>query len=106
MQPEEPTPTDDWSQPPSDDRQGRQVRPHPGDVGKKDATISLWTGIIGLVVLGVVLGTVAMVYGWRSLSQTQRERMAGQRMAVWGIALGVVDVAVFVVLLLFLNTSS
>jgi hypothetical protein len=55
-------------------------------------------GIVGLVLFNFILGPLAIVFGGVGLTRANRGA-AHRHMAVAGIILGVVDIAIFVVLL-------
>lgn len=70
----------------------------PSDTARRDGVIALICGFVGLFILGVVLGAVAIFFG-------ERARRAGAGgMATAGFILGIVDVALFVLLLVARGT--
>jgi hypothetical protein len=64
----------------------------PGDAGRRDGAIALTCGIIGLLVLSIVLGPVAIFFG-------NRGRRSGSGTATAGFVLGIIDVVLFVLYL-------
>jgi hypothetical protein len=62
------------------------------------AVAGLVCGIVGLFILNVILGPLAIIFGGVSWSKANNGA-THKAMAVWSVALGIVDVAVFVVLL-------
>ncbi len=70
-----------------------------GSTARRDATISLVAGIIGLFFLGLIAGVVAIVFG-------QRARRAGAGgMATAGFVLGIVDVVLWLVGLIAFSSN-
>jgi hypothetical protein len=68
------------------------------------AVTALVTGIVGLclswvAVLDLVLPIVAIVFGAVGMSQTRTKGMAGRGMAIAGLVMGIITVAVFGVIL-------
>ena len=63
------------------------------------AIASLVCGIVGLLLFGVILGTVALVLGSKARSRigSQPERLKGSGMALAGMILGAIDLVAFVV---------
>ncbi|MEV0848369.1 DUF4190 domain-containing protein [Streptomyces sp. NPDC049954] len=61
------------------------------------AIASLVLGIVGLFFLGIILGILAIVFGYLALKQASRNGMAKA-----GLILGVVDV-VFAVVMMFVS---
>ncbi len=62
------------------------------------AVAGLVCGIVGLLLFNVILGPLAIIFGGVGLSRANRG--AGHRtMAIWAIALGIVDLVIFGVLL-------
>jgi hypothetical protein len=57
------------------------------------AIAGLVCGIVGLLILPIVLGPLAIVFGAVALRQT------GSAMAKWALALGVVDILLMIVML-------
>jgi hypothetical protein len=62
------------------------------------AVASMVCGIVGLVLFNVILGPLAIIFGGIGLARANRGA-AHHHMAVAGIVLGVIDIALFVVLL-------
>lgn len=70
-----------------------------GGTARRDATISLVAGMIGLFFLGLIAGVVAIIFG-------QRARRAGAGgMATAGFALGIVDIVLWLVGLIALSSN-
>jgi hypothetical protein len=62
------------------------------------AIAGLVCGIVGLFLFNIVLGPLAIIFGSIGLSRSRRGAGHGT-MSGWSIALGIVDIAVFVALL-------
>ncbi|MGH3635188.1 MAG: DUF4190 domain-containing protein [Mycobacterium sp.] len=62
------------------------------------AIAALVCGIIGLFLLNIILGPLAIIFGGVGLSHAKRGA-AHHGMALAGVILGIVDVIIFVVLL-------
>jgi hypothetical protein len=76
----------------------RVTGPETRAAGNGMAIAGLVCGIIGLFFFSVILGPLAIIFGGIGLSRAGRG--AGHRtMSIWGIALGILDVVLFVVLL-------
>jgi uncharacterized Tic20 family protein len=69
----------------------------PRPVGR--AVASLVTGIIGLLIFGIILGPIAI---WLGVSAKNDPAQGGEGMARAGIVLGIIDVAAFFISILFL----
>lgn len=61
--------------------------------------ISLILGIVGLIL--PLFSTLAIIFGIGGLMQTQREHMKGKWMAVLGISLGFVGIAIIIIAIIF-----
>jgi hypothetical protein len=68
------------------------------------AIAGLVCGLVGLLVFWFILGPLAIIFGGIGLSRANRGA-PGRGMAIAGIALGVVDVVVYLILLLVLVSS-
>jgi hypothetical protein len=66
----------------------------------RQAIASLVCGIIGLLLFGVILGTVALVLGSKARTRisAQPGRLKGSGMALAGMILGAIDLVAFVLL--------
>ncbi|WP_131746237.1 DUF4190 domain-containing protein [Frankia sp. Cppng1_Ct_nod] len=58
---------------------------------RRDGTISLASGVVGLFILPILLGIVAIVFGMRG------RRGGGGGRATAGFVLGVIDVALWII---------
>ncbi|WP_250282894.1 hypothetical protein [Frankia sp. CiP1_Cm_nod2] len=67
---------------------------------RRDSVISLVCGIIGLFLLGIILGIVAIAFGVRG------RRGGGGHLATAGLVLGIVDVALWIVGLTVSNANA
>lgn len=67
------------------------------------AIAGLCCGVVGLLVASIILGPLAVIFGGVALSHAKRG--AGHRtMSVWAIALGVLDIVLWVVVLAVART--
>lgn len=62
------------------------------------AIAGLVCGIVGLLILNIVLGPLAIIFGGVGLTRANRGA-AHRTMSIWAIALGVVDLIIFVLTL-------
>jgi len=64
------------------------------------SVISLVLGIIGLLIFGIVLGILALIFGGLGLSR-DNYRYKGHGIATAGLILGVIDVFIMIILIVF-----
>jgi hypothetical protein len=62
------------------------------------AVAGLVCGIVGLFILNVILGPLAIIFGGVGLSRANRGA-PHRAMSIWAIALGIVAIVLFVVLI-------
>jgi hypothetical protein len=70
----------------------------PGGTTRRDGTIGLICGVLGLFVLGLLFGIVAIVFGHRA-------RRAGSGLGLAAFILGIIDVALWALALSSWHTS-
>lgn len=64
------------------------------------AIASLVCGIVGFIILGIILGTLALIFGLVALNQISKSGGAqkGRGMAIAGVVLGPIDVIAAIVI--------
>jgi Domain of unknown function (DUF4190) len=67
------------------------------------AVAGMVSGIVGLFVLGIILGPLAVIFGGIGLSRSKVSG-AGRGQAIAGIILGVIDIVAYFVLVALLTT--
>src|SRR3954469_221146 len=75
-----------------------QAAPQAGTRSNGLAIASLVCGIVGLLVFSIILGPLAIIFGAIGLNQANRGA-SHRTMAIWGLALGVVDVVLWIIFL-------
>jgi Domain of unknown function (DUF4190) len=63
------------------------------------AVAALVCGIVGLLIANIILGPLAIIFGGIALSRANKGAPR-KTMAIWGLALGILDVVIFVVLVI------
>ena len=67
------------------------------------AIAGLCCGVVGLLVASIILGPLAIIFGGIGMSNANRG--AGHRtMSMWAIALGIVDIVLWIALLAIVRT--
>jgi hypothetical protein len=69
------------------------------------AIAGLVCGIVGILILNIILGPLAIIFGGVGLSRANKGAPR-KTMSIWAIALGILDIVVFVILLVSLSGSS
>ena len=67
------------------------------------AFISIICGLIGLFIIPIILGPVAIISGFMAYSQIKRSNQRGKEVAIMCIFLGILDI---ISLLIFIYTAS
>lgn len=68
------------------------------------AIAGLVLGVIGIFILNIVLGPLAVIFGALGLNRARRGA-SGRGMAIAGIALGIFDVVIWVIVLIAVSRS-
>jgi len=63
------------------------------------AIASLVLGIVGLLFFGIILGPLAIIFGFLARKEIATTRQGGNGMAIAGIVLGIIAVASFFIFL-------
>lgn len=72
--------------------------PQPAKSSNGMAIAGLVCGIVGLLILAVVLGPLAIIFGGVGLSRSNKGA-SGKGMAIAGIVLGIVDLVLWIILI-------
>jgi hypothetical protein len=67
--------------------------------GNGMAVASLVLGLIGLLILGPLMGILAIIFGGLGIGKANRLGGKGKGMAIAGLVLGIVDILVFLVII-------
>jgi Domain of unknown function (DUF4190) len=81
--------------------------PHSGPKNSCMANASLVCGIVGLFIFGVILGTLAIIFGCIAKGNIQREpeRYGGKCQANAGLTLGIIGLVLWVIILILVASG-
>lgn len=86
--------------PPQDPMYGQPIKRTNGM-----AIAALVIGIIGLLVLQIILGPLAIIFGAVGLNFAKNNNGSGKGLAIAGLVLGIVDLLLFVIVLALFATA-
>lgn len=68
------------------------------------AVAGLVCGIVGILILNIILGPLAIIFGGVALSKANKGAPR-KTMALWSLGLGIFDVVLFIVLIIAFNNG-